>query len=98
MNIDAYIRVRQRWQIYMAGNTSELQLLKPYQKITALGLTALFSGSLRSKSSQLITHKCSSKPGDFAYMYVYPPAMQNPLVIRSIWWHLSSLKIGSIDI
>ena len=54
-------RVRERWQIYMAGNTSEQQLLKPYLKITALGLTALFSGSLRSKSSQLITHKCSSK-------------------------------------
>ena len=27
-------------------------------------LTALFSGSLRIKSSQLINHKCSSKTGD----------------------------------
>ena len=37
---------------------------KPYHKNkTEPGLTALFSGSLRIKSSQLINHKSSSKPG-----------------------------------
>ena len=54
----------------MAGNPCEE--LSPYRRKkekkrkrkTEPDLTALFSGSLRIKSSQLINHKCSSKTGD----------------------------------
>ena len=50
----------------MAGNPCEE--LSPTggkkKKKTEPDLTALFSGSLRTKSSQLINHKCSSKTGD----------------------------------
>ena len=37
---------------------------KKRKRKTEPDLTALFSGSLRIKSSQLINHKCSSKTGD----------------------------------
>ena len=52
----------------MAGNPCE-ELSptggkKKKKKKTEPDLTALFSGSLRIKSSQLINHKCSSKTGD----------------------------------
>ena len=47
----------------MAGNHTGERGKKREAK-TEPGLTALFSGSLRIKSSQLINHKCSSKPGD----------------------------------
>ena len=52
----------------MAGNPCE-ELSptggkKKKKKKKKTDLTALFSGSLRIKSSQLINHKCSSKTGD----------------------------------
>ena len=52
----------------MAGNPCE-ELSptggkKERKRKTEPDLTALFSGSLRIKSSQLINHKCSSKTGD----------------------------------
>ena len=52
----------------MAGNPCEelspIPEEKKRKRKTEPDLTALFSGSLRIKSSQLINHKCSSKTGD----------------------------------
>ena len=52
----------------MAGNPCEelspTGVNKKRKRKTEPDLTALFSGSLRIKSSQLINHKCSSKTGD----------------------------------
>ena len=54
----------------MAGNPCEElsptggKKKKKRKRKTEPDLTALFSGSLRTKSSQLINHKCSSKTGD----------------------------------
>ena len=55
----------------MAGNPCEelsptggKKKKKKRKRKTEPDLTALFSGSLRIKSSQLINHKCSSKTGD----------------------------------
>ena len=46
------------------GKKKKKKKKKKRKRKTEPDLTALFSGSLRIKSSQLINHKCSSKTGD----------------------------------